>query len=385
LLLNIDNSNKMYSTLTKFKLLRLIVVIVCLVSAKSTPTLAQSRSTLFNRAASLDNGMNISWLEQTWNSKALNTNPVNNADFKLLKKLGFKSVRLPVAFEHYASKQIPLIKVLKCVDKVLYYCKINGLKLVIDYHYGSLNDSNYVKETQVIIKTWNVLVNRYLNIPADQLFFEIYNEPPPMNPQIWKDAAYNIVNAIRKTDKKRTLLVGASNYNSIYELSRMVRLPDENIIYTYHFYEPFLFTHQGAAWVGNQVATTGVPFPYNVEKFPIINPKAKGTWGETNYYKYKYDGNEQSVKDKLQIVKNWSGTYYVPVLCSEYGVYNQFADTESRCRYIKAVRQALKQLQMPGMLWEYNGNFSIFKGKPGLNTLPVCMQQAVGYVPNSNK
>ena len=384
-MLNIDNYNIMYSTLTKFKLLRLMVVIVCFVGAKSTPTLAQSRAAAFSRAASLDKGMNISWLEQTWNPNALTSNPVTNADFKFLKKLGFKSIRLPVAFEYYAGKGVSIAKVLKRVDQVLAYCKQNGLKLVIDYHYGKLNDSNYANETQIIIKTWNILTYRYLSVPANQLFFEIYNEPPPMNPQLWKDAAYNIVSAIRKVDSKRTLLVGASNYNSIYELSRMVRLADENIIYTYHFYEPFLFTHQGAAWVGNQVATTGVPFPYNVEKFPAINPKAKGTWGETNYNQYKNDGNEQSVKDKLQIVKNWSGTYYVPVLCSEYGVYNQFADTESRCHYIKTVRQTLKQLQMPGMLWEYNGNFSIFKGKPSLNTLPVCMQQAIGYVANSNK
>jgi endoglucanase len=43
--------------------------------------------------------------------------------------------------------------------------------------------------------------------------------------------------------------------------------------------------------VGTQVATTGVPFPYSAEKFPTINPKAKGTWGETNYYQYRNDGN----------------------------------------------------------------------------------------------
>jgi endoglucanase len=385
LMLNIDNYTIRYSALTIFKLLRLMVVLVCFVNAKSTPTLAQSRAAAFSRAASLNNGISISWLEQTWDKKALTNTPVNNNDFKLLKKLGFKSVRLPVAFEYYASKRVPIASVLARVDKVLDYCKQNGLKLVIDYHYGKLNDTNYVAETQVIINIWNILTKRYLNESGNQLFFEIYNEPPPMNPQRWKDAAYNIVNAIRKIDRKRTLLVGASNFNSIYELSRMVRLADENIIYTCHFYEPFFFTHQGAAWVGNQVSTTGVPFPYNVEKFPAINAKAKGTWGETNYYKYKNDGNEQSVKDKLQIVKNWAGTYYVPVICSEYGVYNQFADIESRCRYIKAVRLALKQLKMPGMLWDYNSNFSIFNGKPSLNTLPVCMQQAIGYVANSNK
>jgi endoglucanase len=384
-MLNIDNYKTDGYMLTKFKLLRLLVVIVCFAFAKSTPTLAQTRKTAFSRAASLDKGISISWLEQTWNVKALQQDHFTSADAQLLKKLGFKSIRLPVAFEHFEARHIPLGTVLSRIDEVWNMCSKNGLKLVIDYHYGTLNDTNYVEETQVIIKTWLTLTQKYSKVPADKLFFEIYNEPPPMNPQLWKDAAYNIVQAIRKVDKKRTLLVGASNYNSIYELSRFVRLPDENIIYTFHFYEPFFFTHQGASWVGNQVATTGVPFPYNVEKFPALNPKAKNTWGETNYRQYKTDGNEQSVKDKLQIVKNWSGTYYVPILCSEFGVYNQYADLDSRCRYLKAVRTTLKQLQIPGMLWEYDSNFSIFTGKPALGTLPDCMKDAIGYVAKSDK
>jgi endoglucanase len=381
LMLNRENYKIRNAGLIIFKLLPILLVLVCLIVAKSTPTLGQDRAIAFKRAASLDNGVSISWLEQTWDPKAITNNRITAADFKLLKTLSFKSVRLPVAFEHYAAQKIPIATVLKRIDEVWKHCNNNGLKLVIDYHYGSLNDTNYTVETQVIIKTWVMLTKRYLNVPADKLFFEIYNEPPPMSPQLWKDAAYNIVNAIRKIDQKRTLLVGASNYNSIYELSRLVRLPDENLIYTFHFYEPFFFTHQGAAWIGNQVATTGVPFPYNVENFPALNPKAKGTWGETNYYQYKTDGNEQSVKDKLQIVKNWSARYYVPVICSEYGVYNQYANLDSRCRYIKAVRTNLKQMQMPGMLWDYDGNFSIFKGKPGFTTLPDCMKDAIGYAP----
>lgn len=123
-----------------------------------------------------------------------------------------------------------------------------------------------------------------------------------------------MVSALRKADKQRTFIIGATNYISIYELSRFVRLADENIIYTVHFYEPFLFTRQGAPWLGNQAATVGVPFPYNVEKFPALNSKAKNTSGESNYYQYKNDGNEQSVKGKLQIVKNWAGIYFVPAI-----------------------------------------------------------------------
>jgi len=360
-------------------ILLLVIAILCF-NAKSKPKILSDRALIFNRAQSLNNGINVSWLEQVWNKNVLDTSEINPADLRLLKKLGFKSIRLPVAFAYYESHLIPIDKVLAHVDYVVKECNLYGFKLIIDYHGGNLNDSNYLAETPKIIKLWSVLAKRYINQNPNNLFFELYNEPPHMNPQIWKDAAYNIVTAIREIDKQRTLIVGASNYNSIYELSRFVRLADENIIYTFHFYEPFLFTHQGAEWVGAAAATTGVSFPYNGENFPKLNPGTVGTWGETNYKQYPRDGNEQSLRDKLQIAKNWSNKYDVPIICGEYGVYNKYADLDSRCRYIKAMRSALKGLNIPGMLWEYNAGFSIFTGPPSVKNLPACMKNAIGYI-----
>ena len=347
--------------------------------AKSNPTTPISRLIAFKRAKSLDNGISISWYEQTWNKDILAKKPLKTTDFELLKQLGFKSLRLPVAFAYFESEHIPVEQLFTHIDNFVKQCSQYGFKVIIDYHNGNFNDTNYNTETPKLIDLWTKLAKRYAHVSHDNLFFELYNEPPHMDPQIWKDAAYNIVTAIRKIDKERTLIIGASNYNSIYELSRFVRLADENVVYTFHFYEPFLFTHQGAEWIGDQEATIGVPFPYNAEKFPELNLKAKNTDGEKNYNKYKLDGNEQSVKDKLRIVKSWSDKYYVPILCGEYGVYNKHADIDSRCRYIKTVRQALKSLNIPGMMWDYNGNFSIFTGEPSIDNLPGCMKDAIGY------
>jgi endoglucanase len=347
--------------------------------AKSNPTTPVARLIAFKRARSLDNGISISWLEQTWNKDVLTQNGLKTADFMLLKQLGFKSIRLPVAFEYYENENIPDEQIFSHIDNIVKQCRLYGIKLIIDYQYGDFNENNFLTATKRVINLWLKLTKRYKHVSGDDLFFEIYNEPPHMDPQVWKDAAYNIVTAIRKIDNQRTIILGASNYNSIYELSRFVRLADENIIYTFHFYEPFLFTHQGADWVGDQEATIGVPFPYNAEKFPIINPKAKNTDGEKNYKEYPIDGNEQSVSDKLHIVKSWGDKYDVPLLCGEYGVYNKYADLDSRCRYIKAVRQTLKALNIPGILWEYNSNFSIFNGQPSIQNLPDCMKAAIGY------
>ncbi|WPU98056.1 cellulase family glycosylhydrolase [Mucilaginibacter sp. cycad4] len=125
-----------------------------------------------------------------------------------------------------------------------------GLRQVIDYHYGRLSDNNYLTETPQIIDLWLKLAKKYKSTSYYNLFFEVYNEPSHINPKVWKDAAYNIATATRKVDRQRTLVAGASNYSSIYELSRFERPADDNIIYTFHSYEPFFFTHQGAAgWV----------------------------------------------------------------------------------------------------------------------------------------
>jgi len=373
------NYRNLHLYLPVITLIPLLLLLLLGQDAKSSPILPTERQIAFNRAKTLDNGISISWLEQTWNTGMLKTDGIKPSDLQLLKKLGFKSIRLPVAFRYFEKTNIPQQQVLARIDKVWALCLQYGFKLIIDYHYGDLADSNYLSATQNIINTWTIIAKRYRHADANTLFYEVYNEPPPMNPQTWKDAAYNIVKAIRKIDKRRTLLVGASNYNSIYELSRFVRLPDENIIYTFHFYEPFLFTHQGAEWVGDQMATTGVPFPYNEEKFPAMNSRAKGTAGEANYNKYRLDGNEGSVKDKLQIVKNWGNKYAVPIICGEYGSYNKYADEQSRCNYVNAVRKSLKILNIPGILWDYNTSFSLFKGPPSIADLSDCMKQALGY------
>lgn len=361
---------------------KLLITLLCSIlffTSKTDIKNPDAKTIAFKRAKGLDNGVSISWLEQTWNAGILDKGGINEADFKLLKQLGFKCIRLPVAFAHFENNNNLMQKVIKHVNEIFRLCRLYGFKLIICYHSGNLNDNNYLTETPKIAALWTTLGEMYKHQNADNLFFELYNEPPHMNPDVWKNAALSIVAAIRRVDKNRTLIVGASNYNSIYELSRTEPLADDNIIYTFHFYEPFLFTHQGAGWVGDQEATTGIPFPYDAANFPAMNPKAKGTAGEANYNKYNLDGNEQSVRDKLQMIKNWALKYNVPLLCGEYGVYNQFAGLDSRCRYIKAVRQTLAALNIPGILWDYNTNFSIFEGKPGMQHLPGCMKDAIGY------
>ena len=53
-----------------------------------------NQSAVFKRAQTLDNGVSISWLEQTWNKNILDSNVVTTSDFRLLKQLGFRCIRI---------------------------------------------------------------------------------------------------------------------------------------------------------------------------------------------------------------------------------------------------------------------------------------------------
>src|SRR5690348_10483435 len=125
----------------------MLVIIMCPTIAKSNPNPSAQRLLAFKRAKSLDNGISVSWLEQTWNKNILNEDKLTDTDLELLKTLGFKSLRLPVAFSFFEAQNIPLESVFNHIDNVIKLCRLHGLKLIIDYHYGQLNDNNYLTET----------------------------------------------------------------------------------------------------------------------------------------------------------------------------------------------------------------------------------------------
>src|SRR5262245_37155364 len=78
---------------------------------------------------------------------------------------------------------------------------------------------------------------------------------------------------IRRTNPRRTLLVGPGSWNNILELTNLVLSATEtNLIVTVHCYDPFYFTHQGATWAGPNVSVRGIRFPGPPAKPVVPDP-----------------------------------------------------------------------------------------------------------------
>lgn len=71
---------------------------------------------------------------------------------------------------------------------------------------------------------------------------------------------------------------------------------DDKLLYTFHFYDPFVFTHQGATWVSPSMAPlANVPFPYAAQNMPDFPSSLSGSWIHSAFNNYSVDGTVDKV------------------------------------------------------------------------------------------
>lgn len=167
---------------------------------------------------------------------------------------GFDHIRLPITWTTHTATTPPytidpvyLDRVDWCIEQAL----DRGLKMIVNvHHYGELN-ADPVAETPRALAIWNQIATRYRDEPGT-IFFEVLNEPHDVfstDAQLWNDYFDAALQVIRNTNPVRKVLVGPINYNSIDSLPTLDPPADDNLIASVHYYEPFLFTHQGASWI----------------------------------------------------------------------------------------------------------------------------------------
>jgi hypothetical protein len=142
----------------------------------------------------------------------------------------------------------------------------------------------------------------------------------------------------------------------------MQPLADPNVIYNFHFYEPILFTHQGADWSSPLlVGLRGVPYPSNPDVIRPVLDRATNPFLQTWLRLY---GRQRWVSDRVATLIGeaaaWGNTHGVPVICNEFGVYRLFADAQSRFRWLYDVRTALDKYRIGWAVWDYEDANSQF-------------------------
>ncbi len=321
-------------------------------------TLIAQPTTPFEKGVNLSNWFQESSIQKVQFSK------YTYDDFVDIQSLGVDVIRLPINF-HGMSTGDPDYLVdpilLNFLDQIIDWTEALGLHLILDNHSFDSGGATTPAINQPLSKIWPQLAEHFQDRDST-LYFEIKNEPWGISDFIWDTIQQNIVNIIRQTDPNRTLIVGPPSWNSYNNLDEMMNYTDDNLIYTFHFYDPFIFTHQGASWTDPSMEPlTGIPFPYSASAMPACPPSLVGTWIQSNMASYSTQGTVAHMQSLIDIAVAFSTSRNVPIYCGEFGVLNHNSDPAHRVEWYRATTQYLDSLNIGWTMWDYHGGFGLFE------------------------
>ena len=315
-----------------------------------------------NRGANID-----SWLE----AERFTGFDYDEAYVQKLADAGFKSLRLPIDLDLYVESvtgtapdlELELHEDLFMIlDSFEAWTASSGMSLTIDYHQYDRSLNFAEQDTKdLAVALWRDVAAHFADNPREDLFFELLNEPelsvdgtPPTSAQ-WTALAEEMIAAIRATDTTHTILFGDVEWYGIAPLIKRQPLSDDNVIYIFHFYDPFIFSHQGAGWT-ELSALHDIPYPYQKERWPE-NGAELGisnllpSWVLTQVNGYYATGNKNWIYNRIAQAKNWAIKNNVPVICNEFGIYEAASQPADRVAYYTDLIDVFEEQEIPWQAW----------------------------------
>jgi licheninase len=195
----------------------------------------------------------------------------------------------------------------------------------------------------------------------EDLFYEIMNEPEQsggvnaVSQTGWTDFATQIIDGIRSGDTTHAILFGDVEWNGISALTNRTPFEDDKMIYVFHFYEPFVFTHQGASWT-NMGTVHDIPYPYSTDSWSEFSSDfgflpTTPDWVYSELTSYYQTGNKSWMKNQIIDAKRWAVENNVPVICDEFGALDRTSTKEDRIRYYTDIVDIFEELEIPWQHW----------------------------------
>ncbi|HYK38140.1 glycoside hydrolase family 5 protein [Alloacidobacterium sp.] len=353
--------------------------------------LAQSSddSLAFKRAQHLQRGINASmWFAQSpGNYSVERLRSFTTADdIALIHQMGFDHVRLSIDPEPLLSwlrnpeGTTPFVTEL---DHVVKNMLEQHLAVIIDIHPESSYKAQLFKGTESVdhfAGLWRALAKHFSSTDPDMVFFEIMNEPEQDDPYRWQGIESFVAEQIRQVAPNHTIIAAGAHWSGLGDLMMLEPIALPNIIYTFHDYEPFPFTHQGATWTSPQVLPLrAVPYPStpeavqpNVAQEPTL---ASQYWVE-QYGLDRWDASR--IDATLAFAEKWSDLHHAPVYCGEFGALRDYVKPEMRAQWVHDMRVGFEKHHIGWAMWDYQENFGVVSKKDGKAVPDPAIVNALG-------
>lgn len=321
-------------------------------------------SATFAQEVPFTRGVNLTNWFQARSAHQIQFSRYTLKDFQNIQSLGCDVIRLPINL-HAMTNGAPNYELeplfLEFLDQAVDWSEALGMYLILDNHTFDPAVGTDPNVGIILEKVWTQMATHYKN-RSSFILYEVLNEPHDISDQQWNSIQQSVVQAIRAVDQDHFIVIGPADWNSYQNLNEMPVYTQDKLIYTFHLYDPFVFTHQGASWTNpSMTPLVNVPFPYDAANMPVFPESLTSTWIESAYNNYSNTGNVAHVKSLIDIAVQFQKDRNIPIFCGEFGVYIPNSAPPDRVIWYKAVRQYLEENGIPWTSWDYHGGFGLFE------------------------
>lgn len=328
--------------------------------------------------------------------------PPSATDLQALRKAGFDTVRLPVdpapfiVFEGERREDVYRM-LFEAIGRV----RSAQLNIVLDLHPNSRHpvwgDKAVVAGPRApaftaFLGVVEDMARRIGTQNADHIALELINEPRLTcqgdEQQLWQRMLAQLVQKARAANPALTLVVSGACVSLPEGLLALdpgeVAGPD--LVYTFHFYEPFVFTHQGAKFIPwPEKYLDAVPWPASAR--PIEEPRVRlaehvralpgldqasraraisEARDKLERY-YAVGADSTLIEKRFSEVEQWAKQHRIApnrIFIGEFGVVRKTASLpgarcEDRLRWLTDVREAAERRGFAWAYFSYDGPFAL--------------------------
>ncbi len=306
-----------------------------------------------------------------------------------LRRVGFDFVRLTVGPDIFmaseGARSADLARILR--DRVARF-RAADLNVIVDLHPTSRNPM-YTPERlwdgagALVFRRYVEIVGDVAGVIADMdgVAFELMNEPQAYGVGAayrWQEMNQRLVNSARTQAPDLPLILSGGLGGRHLGLLNFRPVDDPRIIYTFHYYAPLTFTHQGA--IDDARFISKLPWPasesslnnelraatqrINAELPASQRARAIETARSELREYFENDRGEAAIADAFGSVARWADQHGIPrgaILLGEFGVVRfhrqyQGAQERHRTHWLRAVRTEAERLGFGWSVWAYRGD-----------------------------
>lgn len=324
------------------------------------------------KSFTIHRGINIShWLSQSDSRGEERIKWFTRDDVKFLAESGFDHLRIPIDEEQMFNEDLtPDSEAFGLLHKALGWCKEFDLRAVVDlhiirtHHFNAQDKPLFTekKAQERFYECWRKISAELAKYPRSMVAYELMNEPVADDPEVWNTIVNHCLAVVRELEPKRTIIIGSNRWQS-FDTVKQLRVPkdDKNIIISFHFYNPFMFTHYRASWTDMKDIPCTIHYPGNLisdNDLEAMEQSMKNRYGYAAGKNGYNDINtlENQIKQAFDAATQLGKKAYL----GEFGAIHG-APEKDRIQWYKDIVSICEKYGIGYANWDYKGGFGIIR------------------------